>query len=98
MYDRARAAGLKVVAGTILPFDTALPLQNVKMEALNAWIAFEAARGGHVTLADTRAAVARAGDIHRLDGSPDGLHPDVEGYRRMALAIDAAISRHTPST
>ena len=31
MYDRARKSGIRVVAGTILPYDTATPEQNLKM-------------------------------------------------------------------
>jgi lysophospholipase L1-like esterase len=40
---------------------------------------------------DTRAAVAAAGDLDRLSGSPDGLHPDVDAYHRMADAIEPVL-------
>jgi len=46
-----------------------------------------------VTLADTRNAVAAPVDPDRLATSPDGLHPDAAGYRRMADAIAPAIQR-----
>ena len=36
MYDIARAAKIPLVAGTILPFNTATPDQNDRMQAVNA--------------------------------------------------------------
>ena len=61
------------------------------MHEINAWIAAEAARRPGLTCVDTRAAAAAADDPDRLAGSPDELHPDIEGYRRMAEALDPAI-------
>jgi lysophospholipase L1-like esterase len=90
MYARARAAGIHVVAGTIIPYDSATPEQNARMHEINAWIR-EQANAGLVTFVDTRAAVARAGSPDLLASSPDGLHPDVAGYRRMADAIEPGI-------
>jgi lysophospholipase L1-like esterase len=92
MYARARAAGVRVVAGTIIPYNTATADQNARMRDVNAWIRAQA-DAGVVTFADTRAAVAAAGDPDRLASSPDGLHPDATGYRRMADAIAPAIER-----
>jgi lysophospholipase L1-like esterase len=37
--------------------------------------------------------VAAEGQPDRLRGSPDGLHPDTDGYRRMAEALAPAIAR-----
>ena len=93
MYDRAEAAGIPVIALSIIPYNSATPAQNAEMHAINAWIAAQAKRDARITFVDTRAAVAAAGNIDRLAGSPDGLHPDVEGYRKMAEAIEPAIRR-----
>jgi lysophospholipase L1-like esterase len=90
MYEKARAAGIKVVAGTIIPYNTATADQNARMHEINAWIRAQA-DAGLVTFVDTRAAVAAPGQPDRLAGSPDGLHPDVAGYRRMAEALEPAI-------
>ena len=93
MYDLARAAGISVVAGTIVPYNTATASQNDQMHAVNAWIAEEARRDSNVVAVDTRFAAASPDNPDRLAGSPDGLHPDIEGYRRMAEALGPAISR-----
>jgi lysophospholipase L1-like esterase len=93
MYDRAAAAGIPVVAGSIVPYNTATDEQNDKMREINAWIAAEAVRDPHIEFADTRAAAAAPGQPDKLSGSPDGLHPDVAGYRKMADALEPAILR-----
>jgi len=92
MYDAARAAKIPVVAGTILPFNTATRDQNVRMHAVNAWIRAYAERHPDVVVCDTRAAVASASDTDRLASSPDGLHPSPDGYKLMAMALDPAIN------
>ncbi len=93
MYAPARARGIPVIAGSIVPYNTATPEQNARMHAINTWIARTAAADFGVTFVDTRAAAAAADDLDRLAGSPDGLHPDIEGYRRMADALLPAVRR-----
>jgi len=92
MYETARAAGIAVVAATILPFNTATPDQNARMRAVNAWIASYAAAHG-IVCADTRAALAAPDNPDRLASSPDDLHPSPDGYRLMALVIGPAVTR-----
>ena len=91
IYDDAAHVGIKVVAATIVPYNTATPEQNAKMHAINQWIADYAARDPNVELADTRKAAASPDNRDKLAGSPDGLHPDVNGYRRMGEAIEAVL-------
>lgn len=93
MYDLAAEAGIPVVAGSIVPYNTATPEQNAKMRAINDWIRAEAARDANITFADTRAAAARDDNPDLLRSSPDDLHPDKDGYRRMAEAIAPGIEQ-----
>ncbi len=57
---------------------------------LNGWIESEA-RGLRIPFSDTAVAVSAPDNADRLAGSPDGLHPDVAGYKRMAAAIGRTI-------
>ena len=87
MYDRAAHAGIRVVAGTIVPYNTATADQNERMHHINAWIQRQVRTDPAVAVVDTRAAVAAAGNTDRLAETPDGLHPSPMGYRLMAEAI-----------
>jgi lysophospholipase L1-like esterase len=94
MYDAARAAKIAVVAGSIIPFNVATADQNTRMHAINDWVRrYAASHAGHVVFCDTRAAVAAPGQPDRLVSSPDDLHPSPEGYKRMASALEPAITQ-----
>ena len=91
MYDRSKGAGIRVVAGTIVPYNTATPEQNEKMRRINSWI--HSVTGPDVAFVDTRAAVAAPGNLDKLIHSPDSLHPSPAGYRLMAEAIGPILER-----
>ena len=93
MYKRAHAAGIRVVAGTIIPYNTASADQNARMKDINDWIRSQARGDPGVIFVDTRAAVAAPGNPDKLATSPDGLHPDAAGYRKMAEALAPAIEQ-----
>jgi acyl-CoA thioesterase-1 len=100
MYDAARAATILVVAGTILPYNSATRDENARMHAVNTWIRAYAARHPDTAMCDTRAAVASAAGGDTLAVSPDGLHPSPDGYKLMAITLDpviqAALARARP--
>ena len=93
MFDRARQAGIRVVAGTIVPYNTATPDQNARMREINDWIRLQAAPRAGIAVADTRAAVAAPGKPDILSETADQLHPTPAGYRAMAEAIRPAIEQ-----
>ena len=82
MYDRAAHAGIRVVAGTIIPYNTATADQNAADARINAWIREQERSDPAIAFVDTRAAVAAAGDPDRLADSPDELHPSPPGTDR----------------
>ena len=67
MYDAARAAHIAVVAGSIIPFNTATPDQNARMHAVNDWI-----RGYAATPRRRRRVLRHAGG-RAAPGQPDRL-------------------------
>lgn len=93
MYDTAARAGIRVVAGSIIPYNTATPAQNARMSEINTWIRGRADADANIYFADTRAAVAAPGNPDSLVSSPDGLHPSADGYRQMATAIAPVLER-----
>ena len=93
MYRRAQAAGIKVIAGSIIPYNTATPDQNARMHEINDWIRGQAQADPRILFVDTRAAVTAPRQPDTLISSPDGLHPDADGYRRMADVIAPVIQR-----
>ncbi|HJZ77086.1 MAG TPA: SGNH/GDSL hydrolase family protein [Vicinamibacterales bacterium] len=94
IYVAASTARIPVVAGTIIPYNTASADANRRMHEVNAWIRdYAAAHRRDVVFCDTRAAVAAPGAPDRLASSPDDLHPSADGYRRMATALEAAVAQ-----
>ena len=94
IYERAAAAGIKVLAGTIIPFNTATPEQNRRMRAGQRLDSVRRRRTTPTSQPSTRATRSLSRAIpDRLLSSPDDLHPSVDGYRRMADAIRSSLEQ-----
>ena len=97
---RARARGIRVIGGTILPFGATTvyhpaAANEADRQAINAWIR---APGNFDAVIDFDAALRDPGDPGRLNpalDSGDGLHPSLDGYRAMAAAVPLELLRET---
>ena len=88
MYKRAHDAGIRVVAGTIIPYNTATADQNARMHDINDWIRTQRRADPGVIFVDTRAAVARG------QSRQAGELPRRPAPRRRRLSQDGR--RHRP--
>ena len=93
MYADVLDAGIVPVAATVLPYNGATPRASGDILTLNAWIENLTKVLG-IPFCDTHAAVADPADSNRLRGTPDGLHPDVAGYRAMGESLARTIEEH----
>ncbi|ARF58742.1 SGNH/GDSL hydrolase family protein [Streptomyces gilvosporeus] len=91
LIAQARAAGVRIIGGTLLPFKGAeyhTPAAEAKRREVNAWIR---GSGAFDAVADFATAVADPDDPEALApayDSGDHKHPNDEGYRQMAAAVD----------
>jgi lysophospholipase L1-like esterase len=91
LANDAHTAGLRVIGGTILPFEgwtTYDQQEEAARAAVNAWIRTTTAFNAVV---DFDAAVRDPSDQHRMlpkYDSGDHLHPNDIGYAVMANAVD----------
>ena len=93
MYKMAIDAGIVVIAATILPYDIASKSEAEKIASLNQWIERVAEELG-ILFCDTHATVADPSNPNKLSGSPDEIHPDAAGYRKMGEALSKVIEGH----
>ena len=93
MYADVLDAGIVPVAATVLPYNVATARASGDILTLNAWIENLTKVLG-ILFCDTHAAVADPADSTRLRGTPDGLHPDIAGYRAMGNALARTIEDH----
>jgi lysophospholipase L1-like esterase len=100
LIERARIHGLKVIGGTLLPYEGAFyfsPVGEAKRQAVNTWIRSSKAFDGVI---DFDAAVRDPEHPSKFVAglqSGDNLHPNNAGYKKMADAIDLAILGGAPA-
>lgn len=97
MYRKAKEAGIRVVACTILPYNLATPEIRRRILEVNEWIRHYSREHG-LNFCDTYAAVHDPENPGKLPDSPDEIHPGVEGYRRMGELLARVIDEMLKET
>jgi len=96
LIDRARARGLRVYGGTIVPFEGAAywtPEGEAKRQALNDWMRASGAYDAVLDFDRLMRDPARPTRMRAEFDSGDHLHPAPAGYRAMADSIDLDLFR-----
>jgi lysophospholipase L1-like esterase len=102
IVERARARGIQVIGGTILPYGASAyyhpgAADEANRQAVNAWLRTP---GSVDALIDFDAALRDPADPRRLRAdtdSGDGLHPSAAGYRAMADAVPIGLFAPAPA-
>ena len=97
LYAQAMRQHMTVVACTILPYAGMNDARRNTMAQVNAWIR-DYSTSHELLFCDLSSVVRDPASPWRLAGSPDGLHPDVAGYRAMGQALTGVIERWVAST
>jgi lysophospholipase L1-like esterase len=99
LIERARIHGLRVIGGTLTPYDGAMyfsPTGEAKRQAVNNWIrssgAFDGVIDFDAALRDPSHPTKLLVDLQ----SGDNLHPSNAGYKKMADVIDLAMLGGAP--
>ncbi len=95
MYASALLERIMPLAATILPYNTMSKQDYNPILGINEWIKATAVRRKSL-FCDTYATVADPYHPDKLRSSPDGLHPDVSGYRSMGEALVRIIEQNPP--
>ena len=97
IVDRAHALGLKIIGGTLTPFEgTAFPgyfsiAGEAKRQAVNAWIRTSGAYDAVIDFDVATRDPSHPARILAAYDSGDHLHPNDVGYQAMANAIDLSL-------
>lgn len=94
MISRARARGVRVVAGTILPYEGAAYYRaqgNAVREAINRWILSSGEFDGTIDFDRAMRDPARPNRLRADLHSGDWLHPNDKGYRIMGDTVPLTV-------
>lgn len=92
LYTRATEQDVTVVACTIMPYAGMNEAQRTAMAQVNTWIRDYSASHG-LLFCDLFSVLRDPASPWQLKDSPDGLHPDVAGYRAMGEALTGVLER-----
>jgi lysophospholipase L1-like esterase len=96
IYKVAHSAKINVVACTVLPYAGMAPATYLELQKLNHWIRNNARRE-KLILCDTFRLLEDPAHQGQLVSTPDGLHPDVEGYKKMGQLIAGRMEKGSQS-
>lgn len=97
MIARAHARGVKIIGGTLTPFEDVTvsgywsPAKEARRQAVNRWIRTSGAFDGVIDFDRALRDPSHRSRIQPRFASPDGLHPNDAGYAAMAAAIDLSL-------
>ena len=95
LYAKAAKQKTPVLACTILPYSGMTEAQRAVMAQVNAWIKDYSA-SHKLLFCDLFTVTSHPQSPWQLKSSPDGMHPDVAGYRAMGEALAAVIEPRKP--
>lgn len=96
IYALAAGQGIPVMACTILPYNGASPAVLERMRQVNGWIRRHSRQAG-LGFCDLFSVMQDPDRQGNLVSSADGLHPDVNGYRRMGEAVADCLEKWLPA-
>jgi lysophospholipase L1-like esterase len=94
LVERARIHGLKVIGGTLLPYEGALyfsPAGEAKRQAVNTWIRSSKTFDAVIDFDRAMRDPENPSKFLPALQSGDNLHPNNAGYKKMADIIDLAL-------
>jgi lysophospholipase L1-like esterase len=94
MIARAHAKGIRVIGGTLLPFEGAVYFTaagEAKRQTVNAWIRSAGAFDGVIDFDVAMRDPAQPAHMSEAAGSTDNLHPHDAGYAIMARTASAML-------
>jgi lysophospholipase L1-like esterase len=94
LVERARIHGLKVIVGTLLPYEGALyfsPAGEAKRQAVNTWIRSSKTFDAVIDFDRAMRDPENPSKFLPALQSGDNLHPNNAGYKKMADIIDLAL-------
>ena len=95
IYNSTLLEGIVLIGASILPYNAMSKQAYDSLKSLNEWIK-STSESMKFPFCDTYAAVVDPDHPDKLKGSPDGLHPDVSGYRSMGEALARTIEQNPP--
>jgi len=103
LAELSSANRIKVVFASLLPvhnytFDSALTFRPMrKITALNTWLK-QYCELNRLTYLDYFSAMVDERGLLKKDFSPDGVHPNAEGYRVMAMLVGSVLEKPTSTS